>query len=557
MVLMSRRELDRLGNGDLSQTFDLTIADPDKNSVTLKDLVLVRAIAIAPEIEDAKDTPYYLEIADQRVLWSMAKIDAAYNVRDSAGSTSSFLSATKNGGSNWTWATMFASLWSSHGLLGTQPALPYTPDGTPEGWIFYAANAWDAINNFLDRIGCAFKIDPLTGTKSIVRRGYDTTGAGARAAARLAKFRIWDNFEVEPEYGRLPEKVTVRFRKSPIPTDGTSWYYTVDVADTETTEALTGTRVILDDDLLALYNTVPAITNAAGCATRAAERAAAWFKAARLAGQKESLEYRGIRGTDAVVALGSLYGEVAWLDRGSGYRTALAARLAKGDGWTGSQAEVFVTDPVQAIDISGRSGSVADVTALQILRGVISGTAGAAVFTPDDASASLPGDVNLSDQKLGMGRKTVEELGIGESAFGTTMRLYQYSAQVIRMQDSAGATQPRLTLPFGGSLQFRSIDDTVEATIYYDNTAGADCLFLTVNGSSAFKIAAPGTTPTSTSLPCVVGSQIIAAQFSADFDGTYAGRKPGATATVGGMEFAGGLYITGTPTVSSIDGGTF
>ena len=57
MLLMSRRELDRLGNGNLRQTFDLTIADPDKNSVTLKDLVLVRAIAIAPEIEDAKDTP--------------------------------------------------------------------------------------------------------------------------------------------------------------------------------------------------------------------------------------------------------------------------------------------------------------------------------------------------------------------------------------------------------------------------------------------------------------------------------------------------------------------
>ena len=58
------------------------------------------------------------------------------------------------------------------------------------------------------------------------------------------------------------------------------------------------------------------------------------------------------------------------------------------------------------LDLSGRSGSIADVTALQILRGVISGTAGAAVFTPDDASASLPGIVSTGVQEFA-GAKTL------------------------------------------------------------------------------------------------------------------------------------------------------
>lgn len=60
----------------------------------------------------------------------------------------------------------------------------------------------------------------------------------------------------------------------------------------------------------------------------------------------------------------------------------------------------------EILDLSGRSGSIADVTALQILRGVISGTAGAAVFTPDEATNSLPGIVSLSDQTMGDGVKT-------------------------------------------------------------------------------------------------------------------------------------------------------
>jgi hypothetical protein len=378
---------------------------------------------------------------------------------------------------------------------------------------------------------------------------------------------------VEPEYGRLPEKVTVRFRKSPIPTDGTSWYYTVDVADTETTEALTGTRVILDDDLLALYNTVPAITNAAGCATRAAERAAAWFKAARLAGQKESLEYRGIRGTDAVAALGSLYGEVAWLDRGGGYRTALAARLAKGDGWTGSQAEVFVADPVQAIDLSGRSGSIADVTALQILRGVISGTAGAAVFTPDDASETLPGDVNLTSQSW-VGRKQITSDGTdvairarAEASAPTYRTLEVDSEMVINDRNVTGAT------PLGlAGHGFVLKNHSTETSIGLSDSDNASAIRLHFD-----KPAAPITSAGTVTIKddngrqgqfncdamvadtVVLSNQIQAGYTSTTGDNTFwHGANQGQTGTSGGGDtVSGGIITTLGSGPSGIDGGTF
>lgn len=415
-LLMSRKDIDVLGNGNRNQTFDLKFLDDSNRLVTIKSLVLVRAVALSPGKSGSADTPYYLEIADQRALWSMAKIDKAYNVRDGEGSTSAFLSATKNGGSDWTWATMFADLWSQHGLLGTAPSLPYTPDGTPEGWIFWGANAWDAINDVLDRIGCAFKLDPLTGTKSIVRRGYDTDNANANAVSRLSKYRIWDTYEIEPEYGRLPEKITVRFAKSPPLTTGASNYYTVDVADTTATVALTGTRVILDDDLLALYDATPTLTNSAALATRAAERAAAWFKAARLAGQRETLEFAGMHGVDVICAVGAIYGEAAWLDRGKGYRTALAAR--EGEAWLWGVERKIDSDTITVREVDTSPSVTASV--LELPNSAMSNPS-TGVARLLEASVSTGGTVTLAaGQVLGDGYKILDDgLVINDSGSAT------------------------------------------------------------------------------------------------------------------------------------------
>jgi hypothetical protein len=122
---------------------------------------------------------------------------------------------------------------------------------------------------------------------------------------------------------------------------------------------------------------------------------------------------------------------------------------------------------VQAIDISGRSGSVADVTALQILRGVISGTAGAAVFTPDDASASLPGDVSTGTQTFA-GNKTFKNNVVTNSDKSAGAGLIVWGT---------GATDPVIetdgtSVDIGQNTDSASLSVYGRITSYGDGTAG-------------------------------------------------------------------------------------
>jgi hypothetical protein len=105
---------------------------------------------------------------------------------------------------------------------------------------------------------------------------------------------------------------------------------------------------------------------------------------------------------------------IKWESSGSTRR----AIVLLGDGSAGAEI----------IDLSGRTGSIADVTALQILRGVVSGTASAAVFTPDDASETLPGDWKAAATQTLAGGKTINRytaltgpvVSIGNNGIGST-----------------------------------------------------------------------------------------------------------------------------------------
>ena len=77
---------------------------------------------------------------------------------------------------------MVESLWNAVGvaLLGTYPGLPFTPDGTPEGFSYYGSCAYDALNEVLDRLSCALQFDPLTDAFSIGQMsGTDTDTTAA------------------------------------------------------------------------------------------------------------------------------------------------------------------------------------------------------------------------------------------------------------------------------------------------------------------------------------------------------------------------------------------
>lgn len=120
------------------------------------------------------------------------------------------------------------------------------------------------------------------------------------------------------------------------------------------------------------------------------------------------------------------------------------------------------------IDISGRTGSVADVTALQILRGVISGTPGAAVFTPDDASASLPGIVSTGTQTIA-GDKSLNDSLI--------VNLLKTAGALLRVWGT-GVTDPVLVtsdagVTIGGSTNLADLECFGSATVSDEAIANA------------------------------------------------------------------------------------
>lgn len=190
------------------------------------------------------------------------------------------------------------------------------------------------------------------------------------------------------------------------------------------------------------------------------------------------------------------------------------------------------------IDLSGRTGSVADVTALQILRGVISGTASAAVFTPDDASASLPGLVNLSSQTLGAGVKTITD---GMRVGGASNHTDVASDGAITV--STGADNLQITVSSSAS------------TLLANNFAGTPYLALreSLAGYSAGGgvIEAGGNTPTMVCRKFAAGLEYSVL----DGGGTL---QSGASGTSGGGDTVrGGIILTIGSGPSAIDGGTW
>ncbi len=283
-ILLLRSDLDKLG---IDTKADLVFSgDQNKATLTLKNLHAVKAGVICPGKRDAADGACWVEIADRRRLLQAIPIDKAYNVRAAPGSAS-YYSATLNTGVAWTWTQLVSDIWSTVGTgatkLGAYPGLPFTPDGTPEGFSFYGgASALMALDAVLERLGCALKLDLITDLFSIVR--VQTTDATTTAAMdKRDTERIWDAGPQLPTRGKLPQYVRVLFSKQRDTTDttGGSPYYPLDVADSTTPASVeSGTYAVIHDDMPALY-AAGVLSNGAGLATRAAERAADWFRIAK------------------------------------------------------------------------------------------------------------------------------------------------------------------------------------------------------------------------------------------------------------------------------------
>ena len=295
LFLMTRKDLTTFQqNGFHTVALD----DGKGNAFTLNNLVFVNARAVTPgEPSDLKGC-YLAEFADAR--WRVQNpyysipCNKQYNVRAPGwGGAELYYADSTNAGTTWTWATMIADLWGLMTTqLGTAPALPFTPDGTPEGWIFPGVPAWQALCQVLWRIGCAVACDltAATGSQySIVQVGAADTTQDAMQTS-LADRKIHDEEFIEPIRAKVPYGVRVHFHRlqehfgtefTTAQTAAqwqTSSVYTVDVNNSDTGSTESGSLTPLWDDLPALYDSTGTITNAAACTTRATERATDFFR---------------------------------------------------------------------------------------------------------------------------------------------------------------------------------------------------------------------------------------------------------------------------------------
>lgn len=318
MVLMRKGDLDRI---DLNQGNDLTFSDGDNPPLTFKKIIVRRYQAIGPSFADDADTPLAVWLVDRRWVLRRLPFDKAYNVQSQT--PGAFLPLSINAGTPWTWAQIWAGIWAATSEPGGVPALPFVADGTPQNFEFYASTVWDAISMFLARLACAIRYDPFLDTFSVVRLGVADPAAAAVMQALAAASKVnWDQFAGVPTFARLPEKVRVLFVAIPAPNDGASPYVAIDVTDTAPLPgAMAGTIVNLLDDMNATVVS-GSITNAAALATRAAERAADWFRKQKTFNAPMHRVYQGWR-KDAAGIVGSTVLCVVVEDRGGGMKTEI------------------------------------------------------------------------------------------------------------------------------------------------------------------------------------------------------------------------------------------
>lgn len=276
----SVQQLDFLTPADL--TFSATdAATATPYSVTLKNLLAVGAEAVHPGRALDPNAPYVVELRDRRVLYTKYGVQKGYNVRNPSDGT--YYAATENSGTPWTWDLLGADLWAAvGGQLGTWPGLPFSPDGTPDNWEFWNDYAWESLGKFLRRLGCDLRLDPVADTLTIIRLNAADAAADS-AATTYYPLRVDDGYFYASARATIPASARVRFAVLPL-TKGVTPFYGVDVADPTGNATGPGidpnTFVIIDDDLAAVSNGSGGYTNSAALASRAAERAADYFRQA-------------------------------------------------------------------------------------------------------------------------------------------------------------------------------------------------------------------------------------------------------------------------------------
>lgn len=351
-ILMRRQDLNEIDlNGLHSLIFEY---EPDSGPVQT---MTANSLCIAKEpmtlstgiFANDPNSLYIVEVADAR--WRMCNpffqipINASFNVLyPSAHNGTGFASAAADGkfsgyvnsttyqhfcmdslwsGGVYTWLKMVQYIWNVINVeLRTAPsALPYTPDGTPDNWVFAGTPAWLALCRVLDHIGCAIKADlslsvTTTGQYSIVRVGDDDAASDAIIAqAERDNRRIYDAEPLTVIRGKSPGSVTVYFPWQELWSTRSAAFKVINGPDYGSASVDTNSSAVIWDDLKAILNsTATGYDNDTALQTRAQERADNYYAMLNSTGGKALWQrYSGL----LALSPGSTIKGVAWSCRSS------------------------------------------------------------------------------------------------------------------------------------------------------------------------------------------------------------------------------------------------
>jgi hypothetical protein len=252
-VLMWRSDYERLPAG---RGLTLRATDGFGRTVTIKGLQAVGRSAALQAALDRLDCVVVATLADLRWSYKLVPAAARYNYRDAAGT---FITATTNAGTPWTWQGVINSLWGKLTAVfgaATAPTMPAGVTGTPEGFDFTGRDVWWALNRVCQAAGCVLVFDPTRGTITIVDVKTNATAIPRNAARTYddgvdARDDVWGNLE------GLPAVVQTAF-----PVVNREFPHTVDAATVR--GGTTGTKAVVWDDLPAFSPTNnTALTNRA------------------------------------------------------------------------------------------------------------------------------------------------------------------------------------------------------------------------------------------------------------------------------------------------------
>lgn len=331
--LITRKDLDAIDKN----LFVPAIFRSNQGNVTIAKLLFFKATCMSAGISPTDQAAAYLaEFVDPRHVLAMSTIGSGtagagqYNCRlgavEGATSTDLYFSESLNSGSLWTWAGLIADLWAKlpSGPAGSAPTLPYTPDGSPEGFRFVGVSAWQALHEVLEKISCTTKYNPITNLFSIIKLG-STQSSLTSTLDGLAERLLYSFWPVEGNAARVPETIRVFFHRYDehfavtidTPRTGSASMqpaYSVDKAS-GSSGAIAGTILSLWDDLPAIYDKTATLTNSSALSARATEVAANLVLSMTTGDARMKRKFSGIVDT---VLPGEEITKTIWRDYGEG-----------------------------------------------------------------------------------------------------------------------------------------------------------------------------------------------------------------------------------------------